>query len=54
MYYYCPNCTSMKIPQVLNYFPPKTVKCKDCGYINTENKFIKEQEKKFTPLHHTH
>jgi hypothetical protein len=31
---------------VLNYFPPKTVKCLNCGNINSETKFIKEQQKK--------
>ncbi|MFX1314127.1 MAG: hypothetical protein ACFFHD_16185 [Promethearchaeota archaeon] len=44
----------MKIPKVLNYFPPKTVKCLKCGYINTEAKFIKEHEEKFAPLHYSH
>ena len=32
----------MKIPKVISYFPPKTVKCPNCGYTNIESKFIKE------------
>ncbi len=54
MYYYCPNCTSMKIPKVLSYFPPKTVKCLNCGYTNLESKFIKEIQEKATSLQHSH
>jgi uncharacterized Zn finger protein len=54
MYYYCPNCASMKMPKPLNYFPPKTVKCLNCGYINTEIKFIKESKKKTVTLNYTH
>jgi uncharacterized Zn finger protein len=54
MYYYCPNCASMKMPKMLNYFPPKTVQCLNCGYINFETKFIKEKQKKSTPLNYSH
>jgi uncharacterized Zn finger protein len=53
MYYYCPNCASMKIPKILNCFPPKTVKCLNCGNISAEFKFIKEHEKNI-PLHYSH
>jgi uncharacterized Zn finger protein len=54
MYYYCPNCASMKMPKPINYFLPKTVKCVNCGYINTETKFIKEHREKLAFLHYTH
>lgn len=54
MYYYCPNCTSMKMPKVISYFPPKTVKCINCGYTNLETQFIKELQEKPEVLHHAH
>ncbi len=54
MHYYCPNCTSMKMPKVMSYFPPKTVKCLNCGYMNFETKFIKDSQEKTTILHHSH
>ncbi len=54
MYYYCPNCTSMKIPKVMNYLPPKTVKCLNCGFMSNESKFIKEQKQKSPSLHYIH
>jgi uncharacterized Zn finger protein len=54
MFYYCPNCASMKMPKVINHFPPKTVKCLNCGHMNYEAKFIKESQQKSTPLNYTH
>ena len=45
MYYSCPKCSSKKKPKLINYFPPITAKCLDCGYINIEKKFIKEEER---------
>ncbi len=45
MYYFCPNCSSKKKPKLTNYFPPITAKCLDCGFINIEQKFIKEEER---------
>jgi hypothetical protein len=44
----------MKIPKVMSYFPPKTVKCANCGYKNIEAKFIKELQDKseITPNPH--
>lgn len=44
MYYSCPMCSSKKKPKLINYFPPITVKCLECGYMNLESKFIKEEE----------
>jgi hypothetical protein len=44
----------MKMPKVLNYFPPKTVKCIDCGYVNAEAKFIREQQQRSTLLNYSH
>jgi uncharacterized Zn finger protein len=54
MYYYCPKCTSMKMPRTLNYFPPKTVECLNCGYIDSEIKFIKQHQQKSATLHYIH
>jgi uncharacterized Zn finger protein len=46
MYYSCPNCSSKKKPKLVNYFPPIAAKCLDCGHMNLEIKFIKEEEKR--------
>jgi DNA-directed RNA polymerase subunit M/transcription elongation factor TFIIS len=54
MYYFCPNCTSMKIPKVINYIPPKTVKCQKCGYTNSESKFIRENQDQPSIIPHPH
>lgn len=37
MYYNCPHCFSKKKPVVIF---PRTVKCTECGYVNTEKYFI--------------
>jgi len=42
MYYKCPNCTSMRKPKIVRYFPPKIAKCVDCGYQDKETVFIIE------------
>jgi len=54
MHYLCPKCSSMKKPKIIRYFPPIAVKCQECGYINLESKFIKEQKEQITPLHFIH
>ncbi len=54
MQYYCPNCTSMKKPKIIRYFPPITVRCSDCGYINFEIKFIKDEKTKYTSIQYSH
>lgn len=43
MHYKCPGCTSMRMPKIIQYFPPKIVKCLDCGYQDKESKFIIEK-----------
>lgn len=40
MYYKCPNCTSMRKPKIIRYFPPKIAKCLDCSYQDKEKVFI--------------
>ena len=55
MYYLCPNCSSNRKPKLVNYFPPITAKCLECGYMNRENKFIKEEEHSFNQqLNYSH
>lgn len=54
MHYYCPNCASMKKPKIIRYFPPITVRCSDCGHINLEIKFIKDEKAKYIPVHFPH
>ncbi|MFX1316907.1 MAG: hypothetical protein ACFE9T_13680 [Promethearchaeota archaeon] len=54
MHYNCPNCSSMKKPKIVRYFPPITVRCSDCGYVNLERKFIKDEKIKLTPVHYSH
>ena len=54
MYYCCPNCSSKKKPKMVNYFPPITVKCLDCDYMNFETKFVKEEQHPKVPLNYTH
>ncbi len=44
MYYKCPMCTSLRKPKVIRYFPPKIVKCLDCGHEDKESKFIREEQ----------
>jgi len=45
----------MKKPKPLNYFPPTTAKCLECGYVNLEIKFVKEEERRSsTPLNYSH
>ena len=53
MHYSCPNCTSMKKPKIIRYFPPITVRCSDCGYINFEIKFIKDEKTKYTSIQYS-
>ena len=43
MYYICPSCNSKRKPLIVKYFPPVTVKCLECGYMNLEYKFIREE-----------
>lgn len=54
MYYLCPNCSSKKKPMLINYFPPITAKCLECGYMNIEKKFIKEELHQNSPLKSSH
>lgn len=44
MYYNCPACSGMKKPKIIKYFPPVIVKCLECGYEGSEEKFIKEKK----------
>jgi len=51
MEYYCPVCSCMRKPKIVRYFPPIIAKCTDCGYENSENKFIKEEKSQTTIIH---
>ena len=44
MYYNCPACSGMKKPKIIKYFPPVTVKCVECGYEGSEEKFIRKKK----------
>ncbi len=52
MFYYCPQCASRRKPVIIKYFPPMTVKCWECGYLNLEYKFIKKDKEKLSASHY--
>ena len=54
MHYICPNCSSMKKPKIIRYFPPIEVQCLDCGYANMERDFIKEDRLHIKSLFQSH
>lgn len=44
-----------KKPKLINYFPPITAKCLDCGHMNIEKNFINEEEHRSKiPLNYSH